>query len=143
MSDIFNKKRVVSYSHGKKRKEEYRAYSLSCSLSCEGTARQTSASWKRALTGSCINQHLDLGPPSLQNWGNINQCLLFSSAAQSHSILCDPMNRSTPGLLVHHQPPESTQTHVHCVSDAIQPSHPLSSPSPPALNLSKHQGLFQ
>lgn len=67
MSDIFNKKRVVSYSHGKKRKEEYRAYSLSCSLSCEGTARQTSASWKRALTGSCINQHLDLGPPSLQN----------------------------------------------------------------------------
>ena len=56
---------------------------------------------------------------------------------------CDPMNRSTPGLPVHHQLPESTQTHVHWVGDAIQPSHPLSSPSPPALNLSQHQGLFQ
>ena len=53
------------------------------------------------------------------------------------------MNHSTPGLPVHHQLPESTQTHVHWVGDAIQPSHPLSSPSPPALNLSQHQGLFQ
>ena len=52
------------------------------------------------------------------------------------------MNHSLPGLPVHHQLPESAQTHVHCVSDAIQPSHPLSSPSPPALNLSQHQGLF-
>ena len=67
----------------------------------------------------------------------------FSSVAQSHLTLCDPMNRSTPGLPVHHQLPESTQTHVHCVGDAIQPSHPLFSPSPPALNLSQHQGLFQ
>ena len=53
------------------------------------------------------------------------------------------MNRSTPSLAVHHQLPESTQTYVHCVGDAIQPSHPLSSPSPPALNLSQHQGLFK
>ena len=68
---------------------------------------------------------------------------LFSSVTQSCPILCDPMNRSTPALPVHHQLPESTQTHVHRVSDAIQPSHPLSSPSPPALNLSQHQGLFQ
>ena len=67
----------------------------------------------------------------------------FSSVAQLCPILCDPMNRSTPGLPVHHQLPESTQTHVHWVSDAIQPSHPLSPPSPPALNLSQHQGLFQ
>ena len=52
------------------------------------------------------------------------------------------MDRSTPGLPVHHQLPEFTQTHVHRVSDAIQPSHPLSSPSPPAFNLSQHQGLF-
>ena len=57
--------------------------------------------------------------------------------------LCDPMNRSTPGLSVHHQLPESTQTHVHWVGDAIQPSHPLSCPSPPVLNLSKHQALPQ
>ena len=67
----------------------------------------------------------------------------FSSVIQSHPTLCDPMNRSTPGLPVHHQLPESTQTHVHCVGDAIQQSHPPSSPSPPALNLSKHQSLFQ
>ena len=60
----------------------------------------------------------------------------FSSVAQSCLTLCDPMNRSTPGLPVHHQLPEFTQTHVHQVSDAIQPAHPLSSPSPPALSLS-------
>ena len=67
----------------------------------------------------------------------------FSSVTQSCLTLCDPMNCSTPGLPVHHQLLESTQTHVHWVSDAIQPSHPLSSPSPPALNLSQHQGLFK
>ena len=67
----------------------------------------------------------------------------FSSVAQSCPTLCDPMNRSTPGLPVHHQLPEFTQTHVHQVGDAIQPSNPLSSPSPPAPNPSQHQGLFQ
>ena len=66
-----------------------------------------------------------------------------SSVTQSCPTLCDPMNCSMPGLPVQHQLPESTQTHVHQVDDAIQPSHPLSSPSPPALNLSQHQGLFQ
>ena len=67
----------------------------------------------------------------------------FSSVAQSCPTLCDPINRSTPGLPVHHQLLEFTQTHVHRVSDAIQPSHPLSSPSPPAPNPSQHQSLFQ
>ena len=67
----------------------------------------------------------------------------FSSVAQLGLTLCNPMNHSMPGLPVHHQLLESTQTHVHWVSDAIQPSHPLSSPSPPALNLSQHQGLFK
>ena len=67
----------------------------------------------------------------------------FSSVAQSCPTFCDPMNRSTPGLPVHHQLPEFTQTHVHRVGDAIQPSHPLSSPSPPAPNPSQHQSLFQ
>ena len=67
----------------------------------------------------------------------------FSSVAQSCLTLCDPMNRSTPGLPVHHQLPEFIQTHDHRVSDAIQPSHPLSSPSPPAPNPSQHQSLFQ
>ena len=67
----------------------------------------------------------------------------FSSVAQLCLTLCVPMNRSTPGLPVHHQLQESTQTHVHRVSDALQLSHPLSSPSPPALNLSQDQGLFK
>ena len=67
----------------------------------------------------------------------------FSSVAQSCPTLCDPMNRSTPGLLVHHQLLEFTQTHIHRVSDAVQPSHPLSSSSPPAPNPSQHQSLFQ
>ena len=67
----------------------------------------------------------------------------FNSVTQSCPTFCDPMNRSTPGLPVHHQFLEFTQTHVHWVSDAIQPSHPLLSPSPPAPNPSQHQGLFQ
>ena len=65
------------------------------------------------------------------------------SVAQSCPTLGDAMDCSTPGLPVHHQLPEFTQTHVHRVGDAIQPSHPLLSPSPPAFNLSQHQGLFQ
>ena len=74
-----------------------------------------------------------------------NHCpsVQLSWVSQSCPTLCDPMNRSTPGLPVHHQLPEFTQTHVHRVSDAIQPSHPLSSPSPPVLNPSQHQSLFQ
>ena len=67
----------------------------------------------------------------------------FSSVAQSCLTLCDPMDCSPQGLPVYHQLPEFTQTHVHEVGDAIQPSYPLSSPSPPALNLSQHQGLFK
>ena len=69
--------------------------------------------------------------------------LQFTSVPQSCPTLCDPMSRSTPGLPVHHQLPEFTQTRVRQVSDAIQPSHPRSSPSPPAPNPSQHQSLFQ
>ena len=69
--------------------------------------------------------------------------LQFSSVAQSCLTLCDPMDCSTPGFPVHHQLLELAQTHVHWVDDAIQRSHSLSSPSPPAFNLSQHQGLFQ
>ena len=67
----------------------------------------------------------------------------FRSVAEACPTLCDTMNRSTPGLPVHHKLPEFTQTHVYRVGDAIQPSHPLSSPSPPAPNPFQHQGLFQ
>ena len=73
--------------------------------------------------------------------------ITFSNSLQFSRSLCptpcDPMNHSRPGLPVHHQLPEFTQIHVHWVGDAIQPSHPLSSPSPPALSLSQHQGLFK
>ena len=74
---------------------------------------------------------------------DVRKELEFSSVAQSCLTLCDPMNHSTSGLPVHHQLPEFTQPHAPRVSDAIQPSHPLSSPSPPAPNLSQIQGLFQ
>ena len=76
---------------------------------------------------------------------SVNHYIQLFSSVQSLSRvwLCDPMNHSTPCIPAHHQLPESTQTHVHWVGDAIQPSHPLSSPFPSALNLSQHQGLFQ
>ena len=81
-----------------------------------------------------------------KGWGHIRKApdnsskhCQFSSVAQLCPTLCDPMDYSTPGLPVHHQLPEFTQTHVHWVGDAIQPSHPLSSPSPPTFNLSQHR----
>ena len=80
-------------------------------------------------------------PLPLSPWKLFPQPIQFSRS--SCLTLCDPMNHSTPGLPVHHQLLEFTQTHVHQVSDAIQPSHPLSSPSPPAPNPFQHQGLFQ
>ena len=99
-----------------------------------------------------VNIHLTRKDVQMENM-HIKRCstplviqfssVQFSSVAQSCLTLWDPMNRSTPGLPVHHQLPEFTQTHVHQVSDAIQPSHPWSSPSPPAPNPSQHQRLFQ
>ena len=88
---------------------------------------------------------------ALETWAQLLPCpeaalngtVQFSSVTQSCPTLYDPMNCSMPGLPVHHQLLESTETHVHCVSDATQPSHPLSSPSPPAFNLSQHQDLFK
>ena len=97
---------------------------------------------KIAADGDCsheIKRCLLLGRKIMTNLSSVQ----FSSVAQSCLTLCDPINRSIPGLPVHHQLPEFTQTHVHWVSDAIQPSHSLSSPSPPAPNPSQHQGLFQ
>ena len=87
---------------------------------------------------------------SIENINKARSCFLekiqvnqIRSIAQSCPTLCDPMNRSTPGLPVQHQLLEFTETHVHQVSDAIQPSHPLLSPSPPTSNPSQHQSLFQ
>ena len=90
---------------------------------------------------SCL-EHLHMNPIS-RSWMKGGRKVQFSSVAQSCLTLCDPMDCSTPGLPVCHHPPEFTQTHVYRVRDAIQPSHPLSSPSPPALNLSQYQGMSQ
>ena len=80
---------------------------------------------------------------SISKNAHTQQNVQFSLVTQSCPTLCNPMNHSTPGLPLHHQYPEFTQNHIHRVSDAIQPSHPLSSPSPPAPNPSQHQSLFQ
>ena len=93
--------------------------------------------------------HQENGNKAVTSWAKSRETnrdfhLRVSSVQSlSHVWLCDPMNCSMPGLPVHHQHPEFTQTHVHRVGDAIQPSHPLSSPSPLALNHPQHQGLFQ
>ena len=84
-----------------------------------------------------INSSNILSPPTQE------LSVQFSSVAQSCPTLCGPMNRSTPGLPVHYRLPEFAQTHVHRVGDTIQPSHPLSFPSPPAPNPSQYQSLFQ
>ena len=105
--------------------------------------------WERifkvcALAGSTIKKELTSAAKRKYEWF-LEICYQWqlSSVTQSCFTLCDPMDCSTPGLPVHHQLPEFTQTHVHWVSHAIQSSHPPSSPSPPAFNLSQHQGLFQ
>ena len=87
--------------------------------------------------------HLTFKNCGYQCCTSVTYLLLYVSSVHSVvSDFCDPMDCSMPGLPVHHQLPEFTQTHVHWVGDAIQPSHPLLSPSPPALNLSQHQGIF-
>ena len=91
----------------------------------------------------CSDSLIQNSSSSHFEFGNTISSVQFSSVAQSCPNLCNPMKRSMPGLPVHHQLPEFTQTHVHRVSDAIQPSHPLSSPSPSAPNPSQHQSLFQ
>ena len=103
----------------------------------KGIQENCSATWP-AVSGFMVMRLVSC--LSLASHSNSDQ---IRSVAQSCPTLCDPMNCSTPGLPVHHQLPEVTQAHVHRVGDAIQPSHPLSSPSPPAPNPSQHQSLFQ
>ena len=103
--------------------------------STPGSGRSPGEGNGNPLQYSCLENPMDRGA-----WRATVQ---IRSVAQSCPTLCDPMDHSTPGLPVHHQLLEFTQTHIHWVSDAIQPSHPLSSPSPLAPNPSKHQSLFQ
>ena len=101
-----------------------------------------------SMTGQYVplylkNAEVSLATSVLATKWDTRLSVQFSSVIQSCPTLCDPMDCSTPGLPVHHQFPEYTQIHVHHDSDAIQPAHPLSSPCPPAFNLSQNQGLFQ
>ena len=108
-----------------------------------GSSRPRDQTQVSCIAGRQTLYHLSYqGSPGGQEGRNDKQ-FQFSSVAQSCLTLGNPMNRSMPGLPVHHQLPEFTQTHVHQVSDTIQPFHPLSSPSPPVPNLSHHEGLFQ
>ena len=114
------------------------------------TVHRVAKSWTRLnyitltiLTQKYTHTHTPSMAWAKQPIRSLSSDTQIRSVAQSCPTLCDPMNRSTPGLSVHHQLPEFTQTHVHWVSDAIQPSHPLSSPSPLAPNPSQHQSLFQ
>ena len=103
------------------------------------------SSVSRLVMPDCLRP-VDCNPPGSSVHGIFQARIRtdqIRSVAQSCPTLCNPMNCSTPGLPVHHQLQEFTQTHVHRVSDAIQPSHRLSSPSPPAPNPSQHQSLFQ
>ena len=127
--------------------EQQQQYHMATSY-CQGV---TETCKKKGLTSSFRSVVLNLSCV-LESSRDILRCsdvymvlpkFQFSSVAQSCLTLCDPMNCSMSGLPVHHQLPEFTQTHVHRVGDAIQPSHPLSSPSPPAPNPSQHQSLFQ
>ena len=116
-----------------------RAPALWQTTSCPHLCRRLKHRSGSVSVGSlCSGAHKAFFEPSEHVWG-----VQFSSVAQSCLTLCDPINCSTPGLPVHHHLPGFTQTHVHRVSDAIQPSHLRSSPSPPAPNPSQHQSLFQ
>ena len=110
-----------------------------CTLTGKSVVRHSVCCKSRYIADNCFSIVLYQFFAPSQNWDQNPQ---FSSVAQSCLTLCNPMNRSTPGLPVHHHLLEFTQTHVHRVRDAIQPSHPLSSPSPPAPNLSQHQSLL-
>ena len=102
---------------------------------CHPLQRTLGNVWRHVMTGGEAASGIQ--------WLEAIRSDKIRSVAQSCPTLCNPMNRSTPGLPVHHQLPEFTQDHIHRVSDAIQPSHLLSSPSPPAPNPSQHQSLFQ
>ena len=121
----------------------------SSNLNKENISKHPVACFLAGIMGMLVDTRKNLNVPSLhfkKSHGRVKTCLSsvqFSSVAQLCLTLRDPVNRSTPGLPVHHQLPEFTQTHIHRVSDTIQPSRPLSSPSPPAPNSSQHQSLFQ
>ena len=126
---------AISFSNAWKRKVKVKSLSRSRLLATPWTA-----AYQAPPSMDFPGKSTAVGCHRLLRFLGISQ---FNSVAQSYPILCDSMGCNMPGFLVHHQLLEAAQTHVHWVSDAIQPSHPLSYPSPPAFNLSQHQGLFK
>ena len=129
---------------------EWVAISFSNAWKWKVKAKSLSCVWPSATPWTAVFQApLSMGFSRQEYWSGVPlpspkiHAQFSSVVSQSCPTLCNPMNLSTPGLPVHHQLPELTQTHVHWVSDVIQPSHPLLSPSPPAPNPSQHQSLFQ
>ena len=123
-------------------------YITICEIDCQSRFN----AWDRVLRTGALGRPWGMGwggrwegewGTHVHSWRIHVSSVQFISVAKLCLTLCDPMNCNTPGLPVHHQLLEFTQTHVHRVGDAIQPSHPLSSPSPPATNPSQHQSLFQ
>ena len=119
-------------------------------LKCLDRVTKTINKLPSVFTFIWVNTHVSLSPQTESALSSIFRqtfyrasSVQFSSVALSHVLLCNPMDCNTIGFPVHHQLPEPTQTHVHHISDAVQPSHPLSSPSPATFNLSQHQDLFQ
>ena len=113
-------------------------------LGLTGLISLQSKGFSRVFSSTIVQKHQFFSAqPSLWSNSHIHTCQAVSSVAQLCLTLFDPMDCRKPGFPAHHQLLELTQTHVHWIGDAIQPSHPLSSPSPPALNLSQHQSLFQ
>ena len=137
LPSIFPSIRVFSYELAICYKEQYRIGTWNVRSMNQGKLEVVKQEMERVNIDN-------LGITKLK-WNGVGEfnSVQFSSVAQSCPTLYDPMNRSTPGLPVHHHLPEFTQTHVHRVRDAIQPSHPRSSPSSPAPNPSQHQSLFQ
>ena len=122
-------------------------------LAAKSILSETASSWPNKFTSISIYsvvfylRHISVSETLFSETGigmsGQTSSVQFSSVAQSCPTVCNPMDHSTPSLPVYHQLPEFTQTHLHRVGDAIQPSYPLSSPSPPAPNPSQHQSLFQ
>ena len=140
------KKRIMK-SERKCERQNFKSLEENINLCCSTYCNNKNPNSSTKTWAEGLNRHFSKENARMAN-RHLRRCsksliIQFSSVTQSCLTLCDPMNHSTPGLPVHHQLPESTQTLVHRVGDATQPSHPLSSPSPPAPNPSQHQSLFQ